>query len=200
VTARLGGTGTEVVSGEVVVNVAVANSIALVLAPASPTVGTPVVATITPAIGANNLAPRVVINWGDGNQEDLGVVAVPRSITHTYSSPGTYAVVATATGGGETTTASETVVVAPITVVITSSAASGTTATNFSFTVTPAPGASIQNMQVDFGDGSTVDLGPITGPTVVPKRYNNTGTYTVRATQTNANGTTGTGVVFVTVN
>jgi PKD repeat protein len=158
------------------------------------------VATITPAIGANNLAPRVVINWGDGNQEDLGVVAVPRSITHTYSSPGTYAVVATATGGGETTTASETVVVAPITVVITSSAASGTTATNFSFTVTPAPGASIQNMQVDFGDGSTVDLGPITGPTVVPKRYNNTGTYTVRATQTNANGTTGTGVVFVTVN
>jgi hypothetical protein len=55
-------------------------------------------------------------------------------------------------------------------------------------------------MQVDFGDGSTaVDLGPIAGPTVVTRRYNSAGTYPVRATQTNTNGTTGTGVVIVTV-
>ncbi len=200
VVARVGGTGAEAVSGEVQVNVAAANSISVTLAPASPVVGTPVVATITPTIGANNLPPRVTINWGDGNQEDLGVVAGPRSLSHTYTTPGTYAVVVTATSEGETTTASATVVVAPVNVTITASPASGPVSTVFSFVVTPSTGSSVENMRVEFGDGSSVDLGPITGATSVTKRYASEGSYTVRAVQTNSNGSTGSGEVIVTVN
>jgi Big-like domain-containing protein/PKD domain-containing protein len=68
---------------------------------------------------------------------------------------------------------------------------------NFNFTVTPASGA--QNVSIDFGDGSSQDLGAITSTSTVGHRYATPGTYVARATQTNIGGAASSAVVTVTV-
>lgn len=54
------------------------------------------------------------------------------------------------------------------------------------FTVGVASGAVVRDVQVDFGDGDRLALGPITGDTTVSHTYEESGTYTVRATATDA--------------
>jgi len=56
------------------------------------------------------------------------------------------------------------------------------------FTVGVAAGANIQNVVVDFGDGSSQNLGALSGQTSVPHTYSDAGTFTVRATATDASG------------
>jgi PKD repeat protein len=183
----------------VTVNAATANSLSLSLSPSQPSSGQPVTLTVTPTIGTNNVAPRVVIDWGDGTQTDLGVVGAPRTVAHTYALPGNYTITATATANGETFTSSigAFVISTPL-VTITASPTSGPfLSTTFTFTVTPAPGTAPTGVRVDFGDGTSVDLGPITSATTVTKRYSAAGTYTVRVTQTNLDATTSTAVIVV---
>jgi hypothetical protein len=50
------------------------------------------------------------------------------------------------------------------------------------FTVTPASGANISNVRVDFGDGTGTDTGAIGAATPVPHTYNRPGNYTATAT------------------
>jgi PKD repeat protein len=59
------------------------------------------------------------------------------------------------------------------------------------FTVTPAAGANIQNVRVDFGDGNSRNLGSIAGPQTVATTYCSPGNYTATATVTDAAGGTG---------
>jgi PKD repeat protein len=155
---------------------------------------------VTPTIGTNNVAPHVVIDWGDSTPPtDLGVVGAARTVTHTYAQPGNYTITATATANGETFTSSigAFVISTPL-VTITASPTSGPfLTTTFTFTVTPAPGTAPSDVRVDFGDGSSVDLGRITAATTVTKRYSAAGTYTVQATQTNTDGSTSTAVIVV---
>ena len=73
----------------------------------------------------------------------------------------------------------------------------GTTSTTFNFTVTPAQGA--VNVEVNFGDSTAINLGPITTPSNITHRYGSVGTFVIRATQTNSGGTTSAAVVTVTV-
>lgn len=73
----------------------------------------------------------------------------------------------------------------------------GTTSTTFNFTVTPATGA--VNVEVNFGDSTAINLGPITTPSNITHRYGAVGTFVIRATQTNTGGTTSAAVVTVTV-
>jgi hypothetical protein len=187
-------------TGTVAITAAAANSIALALSPNPGTVGAPVTATITPTIGANNTAPRVVINWGDGSSDqDLGTVAAARTATHTYSATGVYSVTAVATTGSDsfTTSAAETINPAAA-VAISTTTPSQSAATTFSFTVTPATtGVTPQSVVVDFGDGTSVNLGAITSATTVTHRFS-AGSYTVKATQTNTNGTSSSATVVVT--
>lgn len=184
----------------VTVNAAGANSLALSLSPAQPSSGQPVTLTVTPTIGTNNVAPHVVIDWGDGtSSSDLGVVGAARTVTHTYAQPGNYTIKATATANGETFTSSigAFVISTPL-VTITASPTSGPVlTTTFTFTVTPAPGTAPTDVRVDFGDGSSTDLGAITAATTVTKHYTVANTYTVRATQTNSDGSTSTAVIVV---
>jgi hypothetical protein len=77
--------------------------------------------------------------------------------------------------------------------------ATGSTNTVFVFTVTPAQQAVAQDVLVDFGDGETVSLGGIGGPTPVAHRYAASGNKAVRAIQTNINGSTSTAVLVVVV-
>ena len=59
------------------------------------------------------------------------------------------------------------------------------------FTVTPNTSANLQNVRVNFGDGHTIDLGPISTGTTVPNVYCSPGSYTATATATDAAGGTG---------
>ena len=46
--------------------------------------------------------PRVVVDWGDGTVQDIGIVPTARSVTHSYADAGAYAITASATWDGET--------------------------------------------------------------------------------------------------
>jgi hypothetical protein len=105
--------------------------------------------------------------------------------------------VVTARAGGQTATVTI-AVDTPLT--ITASPTSGTLLTIFTFTVTPAQGSGVQNVDVDFGDGQSATLGAITAPTPVSHQYATTGSKTVRATQVNKDGSSTTAVVVVGVN
>jgi hypothetical protein len=67
----------------------------------------------------------------------------------------------------------------------TQSVAAGTPAT---FTVNVGTQANVQNVVVNFGDGSSQSLGALSGSTTVPHTYNEAGTYVVTATATEASG------------
>ena len=56
------------------------------------------------------------------------------------------------------------------------------------FTVGVGSTANIQNVTIDFGDGSQQSLGAISGSTTIQHVYNQAGTFTVRATATDASG------------
>jgi len=157
--------------------------------------------TVTPAVGT---APKVVVNWGDGSETDLGIVASERKVTHTYNDSGSYAIVATATDSGDTFTNSIGLTVAPRpspTIAVTPTTGTGTTATTFAFTVTPpASSAGLRNVRVDFGDDTSADLGAPTAATQVSHRYSNVGVYTVRAILTDGAGNETSSSIVVTVN
>lgn len=60
------------------------------------------------------------------------------------------------------------------------------------FTVTPTTGANISNVVVDFGDGTSTNLGAIGGAATVPHTYRSPGTYTATARATDGTGDTST--------
>jgi Bacterial Ig-like domain (group 1)/PKD domain len=66
-------------------------------------------------------------------------------------------------------------------------------------TITPAQGALATSVVVDFGDGESTDLGPIRSATVVGHRYALAGTYPIRVTQTNQNGSINTATLVAVV-
>jgi hypothetical protein len=59
-----------------------------------------------------------------------------------------------------------------------------------SFTVGVGTEANVRDVTVDFGDGRTQSLGALSGSTTVQNTYTSPGTYTVRATATEASGFT----------
>jgi adhesin/invasin len=101
VTARAGGK-----ESKVTVTVGSTATVGISVSPDSPATGQPVALTVTPAIPTGGQPPRVIVNWGDGTQLDLGTVAVSRTVTHTYANPGTYTITALATAEGETSSSS----------------------------------------------------------------------------------------------
>ena len=169
------------------VTVATAGTVALTTAPANPTSGTPVTLTVTPATGTT---PRVVVSWGDGSTEDLGVVAAARSATHVYQRSGAYTITATATADGETHTNTTPVTVGSGASVTLSDPEprSPTVGQPVVFTVTPATGTS-PRVVLEWGDGTSTDLGTVTAARSVAHTYAEAGTYIVTATATSAGDT-----------
>jgi hypothetical protein len=70
----------------------------------------------------------------------------------------------------------------------TASPTAASAGTPITFTVTPGTGANVQNVRVDFGDGSSQSLGAIAGATTTSHAYNSPGSYTATATATDATG------------
>ena len=78
----------------------------------------------------------------------------------------------------------------------TASPSSASAGTPIIFTVTPAAGANISNVHVDFGDGFSTDTGAIGAAAPVPHTYTRTGNYTATATVSGDGGSLSTNVII----
>ena len=196
VTARVG-SGADNRTATLEVRTTTTPSFTLATSPTSPSAGQPVSLTITPAA---NTAPVVTVNWGDGDSDDIGVVAAVRSVTHTYDAPGFFTISATGSQDGDTFSNATSVTVAsrpPVQLTVTPTTAS--VGTPFSFTITPTTGALIQRIVINYGDGTEDDLGAISTQTTRQHSYSTQGQKVATATQTETNGNVTRATVTVTV-
>ncbi len=179
VTARVGDK-----SGTVTVTVATAGTVGLATAPATPLSGQPVTLTVTPAQGTS---PRVVVNWGDGTTQDLGIVAAAQAVTHVYQRAGGYTITATSTADGASFTTATSVTVGSAAGLTLSepNPTSPAVGQPVVFTVTPREGTS-PRVVIDWGDGSSTDLGTVTAARTAAHAYSTSGTFIVTATATAA--------------
>ena len=183
VTARAGSQ-----TGTTSVTVGTAGTVSLSVAPANPIAGSPVTLTISPAAGTS---PRVVVNWGDGSIEDLGIVAAQRTATHTYQSSGNYTVAATATFDGESFNVSVPVSVGSASVTLSApTPANPTVGTPVTVTVAPAVQGSSARVVIEWGDGERNDLGLISSARSVAHTYNSAGSFVITARATAGSETT----------
>ncbi len=182
------GAGGDGQTAEMEVATSLTPSFQLAVEPDNPSAGQPVRLTITPAEGT---APGVTVNWGDSaDTQDIGVVAAERSVTHTYSAPGFFTISAVGTQGNDTFTNSTAVTVAQQPgVELTVNPSSGPVGTTFTFTITPTIGALIQNVTINFGDGTSQDFGPLSTERTVTHQYGApAGTKTATVTQIEVGG------------
>ena len=127
-----------------------------------------------------------------------------RSVSHVYRSPGTYIVTGTLTDtAGNSITTSTSVTVIPVprpTIIITPSPVPGHVGaqTTISIQVTLANGVSVQDLSVNFGDGSSANLGGASSAQV-PHVYQSVGTFTVTVTVVDSSGQTTTGSTAVSI-
>lgn len=107
----------------------------------------------------------------------------------------------TASAGGSTAslTSTVTVTIKPRTTIQVSAPASATVGIPAAITVTPSTTTVITNVQVDFGDGSSTDLGAITGPSTLSHPFRSQGVTTVTARAIDSDGGTATSSTQVSV-
>jgi hypothetical protein len=96
----------------------------------------------------------------------------------------------TASAGGGTSALSGTVVVTlkPATTVTITPPATATVSTPAAFTITVGANTIVTDVSVDYGDGSSVDVGALTGSTTVQHFFGDSGVFTVTATATDSTG------------
>lgn len=198
-TAGAAATGTTGTSGTVIVRVNVLPGLSITPPTGTVTAGVPASFTVTASTPTGASPFRdVMISFGDGQTLSLGAVTASVTVPHTYSSAGTYTVSASGvdSDGNVVSGVSTSVTVAarlqPTVTIAASATPSEGSTTTFTITANPAAssGAVIQNVTVNFGDGSTADLGATTGSTTVQHVYQSSGTYTVTATARDSNGGT----------
>jgi hypothetical protein len=164
------------------VGVNIATSLTLLITPATPLAGTPVTLNIKPVAG---IAPRVVVDWGDGRTDDIGIVAAERNVTHVYQTSGSYTVTARATGDGDTFATSTSVTVSSAAAVTVSDPAppNPQPGTAVVVTITPTAGTT-PRVIVAWGDGTEEDLGVVTGSRSVTHSYQAAGNFLLTVTST----------------
>jgi hypothetical protein len=179
-----------------------------------PEVGSPVSFTVTPGTpsGSGTAPPpgnpirNVIVDYGDGQTDNLGGITATTTISHTYARPGTYRVTATVTDiQGLTNNASLVINVSersPITVTLNASpnpvTLGGLQQGLVQFTAnatTSGTGTTGLTYFWDFGDGASA----ITSGGTTNHRYSATGTYVTRLTVRSATGQEGFGEVTVRV-
>jgi hypothetical protein len=194
-------------TAEVTITAVPAPSVSVGSCTASPVVGVPMTCTITPAVTTGGaLVTNVVVNWGDGTgDQNLGPITGATSVPHVYARSGAFTVSATATdANGQVGRGSTSVNVGRSLPSVTLTCPTAAMATNVagSFSVTPQsnPPIQISNISVDFGDGTSRNLGTPTGQTGFTKAYASEGAYTVVVTTTDVQGQRGTSSCGVVVN
>jgi PKD repeat protein len=195
---------TSVVSTAVIVNPA---ALGLTITPPStlPSAGLP--ATFTIGVGtlpAGDAVRNIHIEWGDGTSLDLGSISANTTVTHVYRTAASYTVTATMTDtAGNTASNATSITVIPVprpTIIITPSPVPGkvNTQTTLSIQVTLASGISVQDMTINFGDGTSADLGGATSASV-PHVYTSVGAFTVTVTVIDTSGQTTVGTTIVSI-
>ena len=174
------------------VTVGIASSPTLVITPptAPPSSGLPANFTFAVTAAANNGSAirSVVVNWGDGQTQDLGAITGSSIVSHVYRSSGSYSITATVTdssGNVVTVTSFVTVLPPALTLGITppATAPSANLPANFTFTPAVPAGDAVKDVTVNWGDGSAVqDLGAISAATTVSHVFRAAGTYVISAT------------------
>lgn len=195
VTATVATTTTSSVTANVVVSALPAPTVTITSCTPSPAVGVAVNCTVTPVPAGGAAIQNVTVSWGDGTGEQpYGNITGATVVSHTYASPSTYTITASATDlNSQRGTAVATVVVTrSIPSITITGPTTGTVGTSVSFQVTPPASTSsvpTSNVSLDFGDGTTRNLGAITASTSVNKTYSSAGNYIVSATVTDNAGT-----------
>jgi PKD repeat protein len=195
---------TSVVSSTVSVN---PTALALTITPPTtlPSAGLPAVFTIgVGTLPAGDAVRNIHLDWGDGTALDLGAISANTTASHVYKAAGTYTVTGTLTDtAGNSVSNSTSVTVIPVprpTIIITPSPVPGKvgTQTTLSIQVTVASGISVQDLLVNFGDGTSADLGGATSASV-PHVYTTIGTFTVTVTVLDTSGQTTIGTAAVSI-
>jgi PKD repeat protein len=211
VSSTSGTTTTTAPSSSVTVTVNASATITLgAPSPANPVAGQTVTVTLTVTASTTGGAVRqVIVNWGDGTaQQTLGAISGATTLSHTYTAPGTYTVTATATdANGDTFPAVTTITVGnrpPATVAIAVSPTSPQVGQQVTFTVTTtfpvSNTALVQNVTLDFGDGTPQAQLGSQSPATAQHVYTTAGTYTVTAVVRDTNGGTSSSGTQIFVN
>ncbi len=213
------GSGTSTSSGQASAQITVSASTGPVVVIKQPTnppsAGLPATYTFTVTAGSSSggtgggssggsAIRDVTVDWGDGKGQDLGAVTGDAAVAHVYVSPGTYTIAATATdAAGNVTRVTSAVVVIPVPkpgIQVTQSPTPGKVGaqTTLTILVTVPTGLSVQDLAIDFGDGTRADLGGATSA-AVPHVYTAIGTYTVTVTVVDTSGQTTVGTAVVSI-
>ena len=183
----------------------------------SPSVGLPALFSFTFAVTAaatNGSAVRdLSVNWGDGSfgdtnpVTDLGAVdgSAIASVSHVHCKPDDLwlvsATVTDATGNSNTVSTPVTVVPVPRPgIIVTQSPNPGAVGTETTLTiqVTVATGIFVQSLSIDFGDGTSANLGGASSA-VVEHTYTAVRTYNVIVTVLDSSGQTTVGTAVISI-
>lgn len=167
VTASAGTSGSEggVVTDTFSVTALALPTVGVTVSTATPTENLPTVFAITAAAGDGTAIRNVTIDFGDGSSQPLGAVT-STSVSHVYSSDGTFVVRVTAEDTNGATQSQSTAVVvqpsAPPLVALAYTPSNPTTDAVVSFTVTITPqggqtAPAVQSVVFDFGDGNRTE-------------------------------------------
>jgi PKD repeat protein len=140
----------------VTVTASTVSNVSISLPGSAGVVSTP--ANFTVGVGASTGIDNVTVDFGDGSIQSVGAIATnaTATATHLYTAPGTYQVVATASGSdGGSATSSTTVAISPLTLTPSGPATIAAGASG-SYAVTPTTGAFIDHYEWDFGDGTVI--------------------------------------------
>jgi hypothetical protein len=194
-------------SGTVTVGVAGAPTLVITQPTTAPTAGLPASFTFAVTAAATNGTPirDVTVDWGDGQNQDLGAITGNAVVVHTYRSAGSFTINATVTDGfGNRVPVSTAVIVNPtaLTLTITPPTTSPSAGLPAFFTIgvgTVPAGDVVRNIHLDWGDGSAQDLGSISANTTVSHVFKTPNTYTVSGTLTDTAGNSVSNSTSVTV-
>jgi len=182
-------------SGSVTVNVTGSPSLLITAPTAGLTAGLPAAFTFAVTAAANGNPIRdVTVDWGDGQNQNLGATTGTVTVSHVFRSSGTFVVVGrvTDTAGNQVTTSTSVTVTPPaLTLTITPPSAlpSANLPAIFTFAATAPAGDSIRNVNVDWGDGTpSQDLGAISGNVSVSHVFRSAGTFVITGTVTDVFG------------
>jgi hypothetical protein len=194
-------------SGTVTVGVAGAPTLVINPPSTAPTAGIAAIFqfVVNPSTSNGSAIRSVTVDWGDGQTQDLGALSGTASVAHTYRTAGTYSITAVITDSfGNRVSVTNAVLVNPtaLTLTIAPPANAPSAGLPAVFTIgvgTLPPGDAVRNIHLDWGDGSSQDLGSISANTPVSHVYRSPGTYTVTGTLSDTAGNTISNSTSVTV-
>jgi len=193
-------------SGSVIVNISVAPILLITPPTPAPSVGLPANFTfiVTPAATNGSAVRDLKVIWGDGVTTDLGAVSGSAIASHTYGTTGVFLVTGVVTdAAGNSNTQSTPVTVVPVPrpgIIVTQSPNPGhaTNETTLTVQVTVATGIFVQSLSINFGDGTSANLGGASSA-VVPHIYQAVGTYIATVTVVDSSGQTTIGTAVISI-